>query len=813
MGMNTIPSSSAQGEDPIELSPPYSRIDFAQCAPPPIGTPPQYRQPIHPPSFRMNIVIHVVGSRGDVQPFVALGNALQRDGHRVRLATHDVFVSFVRESGLEFYPIGGNPAELMAYMVNSSNLIPDLATIQEGAIQRKRSMYRHMLTGFWDSCTEPDSETGSPFVADAIIANPPSFAHVHCAEALGILVHLVFTMPWSQTSAFPHPLSGMKSKGKGTGRTNYASYAAVDFLTWQGLGDLVNHWRVHTLDLEAVPGTEAPGLLKGLHIPFTYCWSPSLVPKPADWGSNIDVTGFIFREPAPYTPPDDLAKFLNVGTPPVYIGFGSIVVGDPDGLMAMVLSAVNAAGVRAIVSKGWSKLSGEPSPDIFYIDDCPHEWLFQHVSAVIHHGGAGTTACGLKYGRPTAIVPFFGDQFFWGTVVSEANAGPPPLPYESLTSQKLADAIGTCLSSETKEAALDISHRISCEDGVNAAVESFYKHLPQKNMTCDFFPGQTAVWAYGHGQKTIGMCQAVATILRNRDKVSRKEIRLHRSGNVKIEPHRWEPFTAVSSASFSTVVGAADGVADIIRKPVKVYKQGHPKQKQIADPTQEQSDNDQMVIIAHAAVPSSAAILPQPGEIIHLNEATGLGNEQHESRTTAATMALASAKGISKALTRTACGILVDIPVAATEGLRAVPELWGETTTPHAHVRDWRSGLEVGCTSFYQGINSATTSIFVRTYNAKRLEGSAGVAKGLSQGTIGFITKTTAAVTGLLAYPAQGVSRSMRAAVKSHARQRIMEARWKMGDWLVQNDPSWENNHAVILEDFEGLRGRKGRGR
>lgn len=182
----------------------------------------------------MNIVIHVVGSRGDVQPFVVLGNALQEHGHRVRLATHDIFASFVRESNLEFYPLGGNPAELMAYMVNSSNLIPDLATLREGAIQRKRSMYRRMLIGFWDSCINPDPETSSPFVADAIIANPPSFAHVHCAEALGIPLHIVFTMPWSPTTAFPQPLSRMKSKENGTGKTNYASYAAVDFLTWQG---------------------------------------------------------------------------------------------------------------------------------------------------------------------------------------------------------------------------------------------------------------------------------------------------------------------------------------------------------------------------------------------------------------------------------------------------------------------------------------------------------------------------------------------------------------------------------------------------
>lgn len=119
--------------------------------------------------------------------------------------------------------------------------------------------------------------------------------------------------------------------------------------------------------------------------------------------------GFFFSDPPSYTPPPDLAEFLQSGPPPVYIGFGSIVVDDPQELINTVLAAVARAGVRAIVSKGWSELAGPPNPNVFYIGDCPHGWLFQHVAAVVHHGGAGTTACGLLNGRPTAIVPFFGE--------------------------------------------------------------------------------------------------------------------------------------------------------------------------------------------------------------------------------------------------------------------------------------------------------------------------------------------------------------------------------------------------------------------
>lgn len=184
----------------------------------------------------MNIVIQVVGSRGDVQPFIALGNELQRHGHRVRLATHDTFADFVLKSGLEFYPIGGDPAELMAYMVKNPGLIPSMKSLRAGDIQKKRVMIAEMLEGCWRSCIEPDPLNQKPFVADAIIANPPSFAHVHCAQALGIPLHLMFTMPWSSTKYFCHPLANINVNDShiSAAVANQISYMAVEWMTWQG---------------------------------------------------------------------------------------------------------------------------------------------------------------------------------------------------------------------------------------------------------------------------------------------------------------------------------------------------------------------------------------------------------------------------------------------------------------------------------------------------------------------------------------------------------------------------------------------------
>lgn len=183
---------------------------------------------------KLNVLIQVVGSRGDVQPFIALGAELKKRGHRVRLATHDVFEKFVRAAGLEHYGVGGDPAALMAYMVKNPGLIPSMKSLQAGEIGKKRDMIEEMLGGFWEACIRPDTTTGRPFVADAIIANPPSFAHVHCAQALGIPVHLMFTMPWTSTEAFPHPLANLKNVGGDHGMANFVSYAVVEHLTWQG---------------------------------------------------------------------------------------------------------------------------------------------------------------------------------------------------------------------------------------------------------------------------------------------------------------------------------------------------------------------------------------------------------------------------------------------------------------------------------------------------------------------------------------------------------------------------------------------------
>ena len=488
------------------------------------GPPPAYAEKEWKVS--LNVVILVVGSRGDVQPFIALGKELQRMSHRVRLGTHDVFRDTVRDAGLEFYPIGGDPAELMAYMVKNPGLLPEMATIRTGEIFKKRQLISDILQGCWKACCSADPDTQTPFVANAIVANPPSFAHIHCAQALGVPLHMMFTMPWSPTTAFPHPLANVVASQVGGGVANYLSFHFASFLTWQGLADIINAFRKDTLGLEAVPMSEGPFLAERLKLPFTYCWSPALIPKPQDWGSRIDVCGFFFRKPPSFTPPPALEKFLEAGPRPVYIGFGSIVVDDPATLTTTILEAAKLAGVRAIISPGWSSLApATASDDVFFLaGDCPHEWLFQQVAVVVHHGGGGTTACGLRYGCPTVVVPFFGDQPFWGDMVFTAGAGPDPIPHRALTALKLAEAIQFCLQPPIQEAARQISMRMKGEDGVQAAVASFHNHLSLQAMACDLLPQYPAVWLYTGSGRSMKLSNYAMEILVERRIIKSKAV-------------------------------------------------------------------------------------------------------------------------------------------------------------------------------------------------------------------------------------------------------------------------------------------------
>ncbi|KAK1566121.1 uncharacterized protein LY79DRAFT_572661 [Colletotrichum navitas] len=744
-------------------------------------------------STSLNVVIQVVGSRGDVQPFVALGSELKRRGHRVRLATHDVFENFVRGAGLEHYGVGGDPAALMAYMVKNPGLIPSMKSLQAGEIGKKRDMVEEMLEGFWAACIRPDAVTGQPFVADAIISNPPSFAHVHCAQALGIPVHLMFTMPWTSTAAFPHPLANLKNAGGDLSLANYISYGVVEHLTWQGLGDLINKWRSR-LDLEPVAMFDGPMLAETLKIPFTYCWSPALVPKPKDWGSHIDVCGFFFRDPPQYSPPAELAEFLAAGPPPVYIGFGSIVLNDPQRMIGIILNAVQVAGVRAIVSKGWADLVGSTSEHVYWIGDCPHEWLFQHVAAVVHHGGAGTTACGLRNGKPTTIVPFFGDQPFWGDMVANAGAGPRPIPHKQLTPENLTEAIRYCLSPQAVSAAKGIAAQMEGEQGVQAAADSWWRKLPLNHMQCDLIPSRAAAWTYTKPKKPIKLSKIAAEMLMSQKAVQPKDILLYHSNHINIDVTRWDPISGGASALLATTMDVAGSITGMVTKPIDEYRD---ETRRRARDLAKQKENDSADILRSSSLDDASAI--------------SIGSEESKQKHTsrAGKVAGASAKSIGMVVPIMTKATLVDFPLAITEGLRAVPKHFGTNVRSHGPVTDAKSGAVVAGKNFAWGFAEGIGDLVMEPVRGASKGGALGAVKGMGKGVASLMAKSGAGMFGLVAYPSAGIAKSLRTAVYSGTRKEVAKEKLREGQWLVKSDAVLDVDRSQIITSFYRLRGGK----
>ncbi|XP_044482342.1 sterol 3-beta-glucosyltransferase UGT80A2-like isoform X2 [Mangifera indica] len=442
----------------------------------------------------LQIVMLIVGTRGDVQPFVAIGKRLQEDGHRVRLATHSNFKDFVLSAGLEFFPLGGDPKVLAGYMVKNKGFLPSSSS----EIPIQRNQMKEIIFSLLPACTEPDPESHMPFEPDAIIANPPTYGHIHVAEALNVPLHMIFTMPWTPTSEFPHPLSRVRQHV-----ANRLSYQIVDVLIWLGIRDMINVFRKKKLRLR--PVTYLSGSWGSpSDVPYGYIWSPHLVPKPKDWGPKIDVVGFCFLDLAStYQPPDSLVKWLEDGKKPIYIGFGSLPVQEPEKMTETIVKALEVTGQRGIINKGWGGLGNlaEPKDFVYLLDNCPHDWLFLRCSAVIHHGGAGTTAAGLKAACPTTIVPFFGDQPFWGERVHARGLGPPPIPVEDFSLDKLVHAINFMLDDKVKQCAVELAKAMENEDGVTGAVKSFYKHYPGKK--CDEGPESPL---HHSGFCSVGQC-------------------------------------------------------------------------------------------------------------------------------------------------------------------------------------------------------------------------------------------------------------------------------------------------------------------
>eukprot|EP00906_Rhabdomonas_costata_P021130 RCo030704 len=424
----------------------------------------------------LNIVCIVVGSRGDVQPFICLGVKLMKTyGHRVRIATHATFHSFVTEHGLDFYPLKGDPEALMQYVAEH----PELMTFNPSEIVSHLQEMWEIFESCWHACTK--NTDGSAYMPDLMISNPPVTVHIHICEKLMIPLQMLFTFPWTPTKCFP-TVWGVIGKPL---YSNKKSFTAVDEMLWLGLGPLVNKFRRKLLGLPKVGGVGSQ-LLALLRVPYIYCFSPALVPKPCDWGPHIDVVGSFPLGCGDLASQQEIAlrpllDFLAAGPPPFYVGFGSIVIEKPTVFSCIVAKALKMSRVRAIMHQGWMRLGEACKVDanVFLLKDpVPHEWLFPRCSAVCHHGGAGTSHTSMKFGKPTIVVPFFGDQEFWGSRIALRGAGPQPIPAKKLTARALAEAIAFCYRPEVMQRAKEVAQEMNREKGLEVACDILHKRLP-----------------------------------------------------------------------------------------------------------------------------------------------------------------------------------------------------------------------------------------------------------------------------------------------------------------------------------------------
>jgi sterol 3beta-glucosyltransferase len=281
-----------------------------------------------------------------------------------------------------------------------------------------------------------------------------------------------YYIPFTPTQAYPSFLFPRLPPWFG-GSLNRLTYHLARQIMWQGFRSADRLVRRKALGLPAAPFWGSFGADCVQHCPILYGYSPAVIPKPPDWDDSTHVTGYWFLDPADdWTPAPDLLAFLRGGSPPVYVGFGSMSSRKPERTADLVLQALARAKQRAIMLSGWGGLRKANLPHtVLMVDSIPFSWLFPRVAAVVHHGGAGTTSAGLRAGVPSVVIPFFGDQPFWGQRVAELGVGPEPISRQRLTAERLAQAIHGAVTDQTmRQRAADLGMKIRAEDGVACAV-------------------------------------------------------------------------------------------------------------------------------------------------------------------------------------------------------------------------------------------------------------------------------------------------------------------------------------------------------
>jgi UDP:flavonoid glycosyltransferase YjiC (YdhE family) len=403
----------------------------------------------------MRVAIQTLGTRGDVQPYLALARGLTASGHEPQLAAPAQFASLIESAGVPFAALPGEFLDLLD-APEGKRAVAGGGGFGAGLrlIKHVRPMMRRLFAAEWEAVRS--------FEPDLIVYHPKSIATPHIAEKLGLATILASPLPgFTPTAAFPSPLLPFADLGPLNRLSHTLAIRGAELIYMREIAA----WRTETLGL---PGSMASAKRPAGTI---YAYSPAVLPKPPDWDERVLVSGYWFLPSDAWAPDDDLAAYLAAGEPPIYIGFGSMPGLDPLHMTRTCIEAASIAGKRILLATGGGALAPTvDTPSVRTIAQAPHDRLFQYVSATVHHGGAGTTGAALRAGKPTVACPFFGDQPFWARRIVDLGVGPPALDRKRLTPQSLAQSMLAMDDTRMRAQAQAIGARIRSEDGVAAAL-------------------------------------------------------------------------------------------------------------------------------------------------------------------------------------------------------------------------------------------------------------------------------------------------------------------------------------------------------
>ena len=414
----------------------------------------------------MKVLIMTLGTRGDVQPFVALARGLLAAGHEVVLAAPHRFAGFVAGYGVPFAGVDDGPMRLMDDPAGAGAVIEGGVRARLRQARTMPAMFTQVLADCWAVASR-----GVGAGADVVVHNGQIIAGQHVAEALGVPAVLALPIPmYVPTREFPWPGVGLPAwLPPVVNRATFLGMKAPAAM----FGRVVDRWRENTLELARRPGRHDP-LRRPDNgpAPVLHAFSPAVLPPPPDWPDSVHTTGYWVLPPSEDALPPRVEDFLDAGDPPVFVGFGSMSGRDPAHSTALVLEAAHRAETRLVIGAGWGGLDlGSQSDDVLAVEEVGYARLFPRVAAVVHHGGAGTAGAAFTAGRPHVVCPFVADQPFWARLAHHRGVAPTPQPQRHLTAAGLATAITTATADpHMARSAEQLGHRVRAEDGISAAV-------------------------------------------------------------------------------------------------------------------------------------------------------------------------------------------------------------------------------------------------------------------------------------------------------------------------------------------------------